>query len=261
MKSLKILLVFVLALNFLSCEVVQEVNFNADKSGLYSLGFDLSEMMSMGMGSESDSQKEQIDTLIVFADFIELKKDSIATLSLEEQMKINELKAFSVYLNSDTITNKFEMKINYQFKDLEDLALFGEKLKDQNIKELDLFGDKMNTTEKTEDENGESDSSSDMFNLNDSFITTLDEHKFTLKISPEALAKAEKEKDPAMADNPMMDLIRFKLRYTFPYRIKKVSNENAKILSDFKGIEISANMGQMNNDPKFFDTEIEFEKD
>ncbi|MDO6761177.1 hypothetical protein Q4566_13280 [Tamlana sp. 2_MG-2023] len=252
MKLFKSLFILTLIFNLYNCEVVQEVNFNADESGQYSLGFDLSEMMNMGAAAESDSKKEQIDSLIVFADILESKKDSISKLSPEKQAQLKQLEAYSIQVKSDTTTNQFKMKINYNFKDLEDLALFGEKLKDQDIKELDMLGNKMKTTDKSKTD--------EIFNLNDSFETTFNKHKFTLKISPEALAKSEKEKDTTItADNPMANLIRFKLKYRFPYRIKKLSNENAKVLSDFKGIEITANLYQMTSDPKFFDTEVEFE--
>ncbi|MBU2949749.1 hypothetical protein KO493_03445 [Tamlana agarivorans] len=252
MRSIKSLFILTLIFNLCSCEVVQEVHFNADQSGQYSLGFDLSEMMHMGAAAESDSKKEQIDSLIVFADILELKKDSISKLSPEKQAKLKQLEAYSIDIKSDTTTNQFKMKINYDFKNLEDLALFSEKLRDQDIQELDLIGNKMKTTDKSKTD--------EIFNINDSFETTFNKDKFTLNISPEALAKSEKEKDTTMtADNPMANLMRFKLKYTFPYRIKKVSNQNAKVLSDFKGIEINANLYQMMSDPKFFDTEVEFE--
>ncbi|KAB1066818.1 hypothetical protein F6U93_13260 [Tamlana haliotis] len=251
MKLFKSLFILTLIFNLYSCEVVQEVNFNTDQSGQYSLGFDLSEMMSMGLDSESDSM-EQIDSLIVFSDILESKKDSIAKLSLEEQNKLKELEAYSFYIKSDTTSGQFKMKINYDFKDLEDLALFGEKLKDQDIKELNDLNQKLQATDKSKPNM--------MLNISDSFDTTFNKDKFTLSISQEALEKAEKEKDTTMtADNPMANLMRFKLRYNFPYRIKNVSNEHAKILSNFKGIEITANLYQMVSDPKFFDTEVEFE--
>ncbi len=64
---------------FSSCEIVQETQFKPDGSGTYSLGFDMSEMMKMGMNSKKDStNNKQIDTLIHFSKFIEEKRDSIS---------------------------------------------------------------------------------------------------------------------------------------------------------------------------------------
>lgn len=61
------------------------------------------------------------------------------------------------------------------------------------------------------------------------------------------------------ADDPFADMIRFKQIFKFPYRIKSVNNERAKILSDFKGIELEANMYDLNNNPDFFNIEVLFE--
>ncbi|HBK71081.1 MAG TPA: hypothetical protein DDZ39_05385 [Flavobacteriaceae bacterium] len=249
-KNLVVLFVAILILN--SCEIVQEINFNEDGSGKYNLGFDMSEMMKMG-GTKSDSTNQQIDTIIVFAKFLEEKKDSIAKLSKEEQEKINLLKDFDMYIKSDTVTKQLKMNIGYTFKNANELEHFHEKLKDQNIKELDLFGSKIKS-EKGDDKKG------GIPNLNEAFTTTFSKKKFTRKITAKALADAIKKKDTSMKkDNPMSDMIRFKQRFTFPYKIKSVSNKNTRILPDFKGIEQEANMYDLNYNPNYFDVEVEFE--
>ena len=258
MKYFKTLLLLTLFLSLTSCEVIQETKFNTDGSGQYSLGFDFSEMMKMGMQSNSNSKKRPSDTLIVFSDFINSKKDSIAKLSKEKQEKINQLKDFSLEIKADSVSKKFAMKINYNFKDTKDLKLFAEKLQNQEIDELNMFTDKLKG-KKTEA--GDKKKKKELPDFNKLFDTKFSKKKFSLKITPEGLAEALKNKDTTMTkDNPMVDMIRFKTRYTFPYRIKKISNENVKILSDFKGIEISANLYEVNSNPKFFDMDIEFEK-
>ena len=62
------------------------------------------------------------------------------------------------------------------------------------------------------------------------------------------------------ADDPFADMVKFKQVFRFPYRIRAVSNENAKILSDFKGVELEANMYDINNNPDFFNIEVLFEE-
>ncbi len=252
MKSIKIILFSISLLTLTSCEINQETKFEPNGSGTYSLGFDLSEMMKMGKNKKNPNNK-QLDTLIVFSDFLEAKKDSISKLSKEKQEKIKELKDFSIAIKADSVSKKFNMKINYNFKDVSELKLFGEKLKGQNIKELNLLTNKSK---------GFSSNDDGFPDFNKSFNTVFNRNYFSVKITPEAIAEAEKKKDTTMTkDNPMANMIRFKSRYSFPYRIKKVSNKNARILSDFKGIEITANMFEINNNPKYFDVEIEFEKD
>lgn len=251
----KYTLVVLITLLFVSCEIVQETQFEENGSGRYSLGFDMSEMMKMGSPSKSkDSNSKEMDTIIHFADLLELKKDSISKLSKKEQKKLEDLKNFSLFIKTDSVNKKFEMRIDYNFKDLEDLKLFGEKLKGQNIKELSLFNDKINK------KNAKGENSKGLEELTKSFETTFNKHRFTSKISKKALDKAEKKKDTSMTpDNPMVNMMRFKVRYLFPYRIKHVDNKNARILSNFKGVEISTNLYELNNNPRFFDLEIEFD--
>jgi len=253
-KNLFALFITLVALN--SCEIVQEIKFNEDGSGKYALGFDMSEMMKMSpSSSKNDSTNQQIDTLIVFSKMLEEKKDSIAKLSKEEQKKIALLKDFDLYIKADTVSQQLKMNIGYQFKDIADLKRFNEKLEGQNIKELDIFKGKIKPKS-----DKKSDKKEEFPNFNEHYTTTFSRKKFTLKITDKGLEEALKKKDTAMKkDNPMADMIRFKQRYLFPYKIKSVSNENTKILPSFKGIELQANMYDLNYNPNYFDVEVEFE--
>ncbi len=255
MKIKNAIVLFIAILTLTSCEIVQEINFKEDGSGKYSLGFDMSEMMKMGGSSKNDSTNQQIDTLIIFSKMLEEKKDSIAKLSKEEQEKIAFLKDFELYIKSDSISKQLKMNIGYHFKDIADLKRFNEKLEGQNIKELDIFKGKLKPkSDKKSDKTGE------LPNFNEHYTTTFSRKKFTLKITAKGLEEALKKKDTTMKkDNPMADMIRFKQRYLFPYKIKSVSNKNTKILSSFKGIELQANMYDLNYNPNYFDVEVEFE--
>jgi len=256
MKIKNLLIICTVTLFLTSCEIVQEIEFKEDGSGKYSLGFDMSEMMKMGGSSKSDSTNQQIDTLIIFSKMLEEKKDSIAKLSKEEQEKIAFLKDFDLYIKSDSISKQLKMNIGYHFKDIADLERFNEKLEGQNIKELDIFKGKLKPKS-----DKKSDKKDDFPNFNEHYITTFSRKKFTRKITAKGLEKALKEKDTTMKkDNPMADMIRFKQRIIFPYKIKSVSNKNTKILSSFKGIEQEANMYDLNYNPHYFDVVIEFEE-
>jgi len=256
MKIKNLLIIFTVALFLTSCEIVQEIKFKEDGSGKYNLGFDMSEMMKMGGSSKSDSTNQQIDTLIIFSKMLEEKKDSIAKLSKEEQKKIAFLKDFELYIKADSISKQLKMNIGYHFKDIADLEKFHEKLEGQNIKELDIFSKKVNG------KSVKSDTKKDKFpNFNEHYITTFSRKKFTHKITAKGLEEAFKKKDTTMKkDNPMADMVRFKQRFIFPYKIKSVSNKNTRILPDFKGIEQEANMYDLNYNPNIFDVVIEFEE-
>lgn len=256
MKIKNLLILFTSLLFLASCEIVQEIKFEEHGGGTYSLGFDMSEMMKMGMNSKDNTKNKQIDTIIDFAKVLEDKKDSIAKLSKKEQEKAALLKDFKLHMKSDTATNQLMMKMVYDFKDIAGLEKFGEKLKDQNFKELDMFNKKLAGKSKKTTENDNVFEKFDMM-----YATSFSKQKFTRKITEKSLNEAIKNKDTSITkDNPMSDMIRFKQRYVFPYKIKSVSNKNARILPNFKGIELQANLFEVNNNPKFFDVEVEFEK-
>ncbi len=257
--------IFIIPLLFLlvSCEVVQETKFNPNGSGEYSLGFDLSEMIKMDGVEDSKTEKKQIDTLIVFSEFIKNKKDSISKLSAKKQEKINQLKNFSLYIKMDSVSDEFKMKINYNFKNIEDLTKLSEHLdlekfsnqlkKEKDINILEWFDESKKS--KTTNENK-------LINFNSMYATTFNKNSFSVKIKPKILEQALKKKDTTITKNdPMSNMVRFKTKYIFPYKIKKIhSNSNAKILADFKGVEISANLFDLNNNPKYFNIDIEFEE-
>ncbi len=256
--KIKTLITLCIATLFLtSCEIVQEIKFEEDGSGKYSFGFDMSEMMKLDVNeSKNDSTNQQIDTLIIFSEVLEAKKDSIAKLSKEEQKKIALLKDFELYIKSDTVSKQLKMNIGYYFKNIEDLERFNEKLEGQNIKEFEIFKSKINPkSDKKSTKKG------DFYNFNEDYTITFSRKKFTRKITAMGLEKALKKKDTAMKkDDPMADMIKLKQRFIFPYKIKSISNKNTKILSDFKGVEQEANMYDLNYDSKYFDIEVEFEE-
>ncbi len=245
-----------------SCEIVQEIRFNKDGSGKYSLGFDMSEMMKMGASKDSGEVK-QLDTIIKFKDFLEEKKDSIKKLDKAQQKKLALLKAYDLYIKADTVSSQLKMNIGYEFMDIEDMNDFAKKLDGQDIKELDFFkGQLKDKVSKEETEEGSEGKKKEMIDFNEVFVTAFSSSLFSRKISEKAKKEAEQKKDTTMtADNPMSNLIKFKQRYIFPYKISKLNNNNAKILSDFKGVEIEANLYEMTNNPTFFDVEVAFENE
>ena len=252
-------LVFVLAIVFLSsCQIREEIIFQKDGSGSYEIGFDMSEMMKMD-GEQDSIPPKDIDTLINFASFLDLKKDSIATLSNKEQEKLELLRPLQFALKKNDEKKQMNMRLIYAFTKIDDIAKFADAVEKADIKELNevmapMAGDKKNAT-------GEDKGLFAFFSLSKSFTTVFDAQGFSRKITDEALAEIAMKKDTSSQDdNPFADMIRFKQVYKFPYRIKSVSNKNARILSDFKGVELEANMYEMDNDPEFFNMEVVFEQ-
>lgn len=260
MRIVLILLVAVLTLN--SCQIEEKITFNKDGSGIYEMGFDMSETMKMG-GIKNDSIPPKIaDTLMNFASFLDEKRDSILTLPKEDQEKLEMLRPLQFSMVMNERENKMDMRLSYKFKEIDDISKFGEIVEMANIKELKKFEDIGPASgNKTSDEGEKKDEENALFSMAESFKTTFSKKGFSRKITKKAIEESLAKKDTTMkADDPFSDMIRFKQIYIFPYKIKSVSNKNAKILSDFMGVEIEANMFEMNNDPTFFDVEVKFEK-
>lgn len=260
MRKVIILSVVVLALN--SCQVEEKITFDQDGSGVYEMGFDMSEFMKMGASQNDSIPPKVADTLINFASFLDEKRDSILTLSKEDQEKMEMLRPLQFSMKVNEKESKMDMRLGYKFNEIGDISKFAEVVKMANIKELNDLGPNGTASEDETSEEGEKkDEMSALFSMAESFKTTFSKKGFSRKITKKALEESLAKKDTTMkSDDPFSDMIRFKQIYIFPYKIKSVSNKNAKILSDFKGVEIEANMFEMNNDPTFFDVEVKFEK-
>ncbi len=245
-----------------SCEIREEYTFNKDGSGEYQLAFDMSELMSMDLEPDSTKTEQAIDTLIIFSDMLDEKRDSISQLSAEEQAKLEKLRPLKMRMIMDDSTKQMNIKLTYAFKKVEELQNFDEAVAQADVKELNdlTAAGKQGDTEAANDSVAK-EPESDIFDMASSFDTRFTKKKFTHKITEEARLEAVQQKDTAMkADDSFADMVRFKQVFRFPYRVKSVDNENAKILSDFMGVEVEANMYQLNNNPDYFNLEVEFEK-
>lgn len=261
MRKIALLLMVIICSH--SCQIQEEITFNKNGSGTYQMAFDMSEMMKMGDLNDTLPPKPPIDSLITFATFLDEKKDSIAQLPKKEREELEALRPlkFAMKMNED----EKQMKINliYDFEKYEDLAKFAQAIENANIKELKELSNPMTglngeaDLDSTQQDNG----FSDVFSMAKQFNTSFSKKKFSRIITKEAREEAIAKKDTTIKkDDPFVDMIRFKQVYRFPYKVKSVNNKNARILSDFMGVEIEANMYDLSNDPEFFNVEVEFEK-
>lgn len=259
-------LVLGLALLLTGCQIREEIQFNADGSGSYEMGFDMSEMMGMG-GSATDSvpMMKEIDTVVNFATFLDEKKDSIATLPKAEQEDLEALRPLKFVMKMKEETKQLEMRLVYAFEKIDDLANFSRAVNKANIKEMQSVMDPMAAMGAPASPGNDSVSQgkglSDFYSMAKSFHTSFNSAGFSRKVTDEARLELQQKKDTSIkADDPFVDMMRFKQVYRFPYRVKSVSNPHARIMPDFMGVELEANMFEANNDPYFFDLEVVFEK-
>ncbi len=258
----KIVFCLGLALALMGCQIREEIQFNKDGSGTYEMGFDMSEMMGMGDASDSVPPSPAIDTVVNFATFLDEKKDSIATLPKAEQEELESLRPLQFVMKMREETKELDMRLIYAFKKLDDLAQFAKAVNKANIKEMQQVMDPMSAMGASSgDSASQNKGLSDFYATAQSFHTTFTTTGFTRTVTEEARIELEKKKDTAIkADDPFVDMMRFKQVYRFPYRIKSVSNPHARIMPDFMGVELEANMFEANNDPDYFNIEVVFEQ-
>ena len=256
----QLFLILTIGLTLIGCEIREEYTFNKDGSGEYQMAFDMSELMNMDVEPDSTNVQQQVDTLIVFSDLLDEKRDSISQLDPAEQEKLEKLRPLKMKMVMDDSTKQMNIKLTYSFETIEDLKNFSDAVEQADIKELNDLTAAGQPQEGMPTDSVAKQEENNVFEMAESFETKFNSKKFSRKITDKARLDAVKNKDTAMtAEDPFADMVRFKQVFRFPYRVKAVDNENAKILSDFKGVELEANMYQINNDPDFFNLEVLFE--
>lgn len=243
------------------CEIREEYNFKEDGSGVYQMSFDLTEFMNMNEEIDSTAAEQKVDTVINFASFLDEKRDSIAQLSPEKQEQLELLRPLQFEMKVNDSTQQMLMNLRYSFKKLEDLDQFAKAVEQADIESLKDITQSENEGEATAETDSTKQDQPDVFSMAESFDTYFGRDKFSRMITEEARLRAVEQKDTTLtADDPFADMIKFKQVFRFPYRVKAVDNERAKILSDFKGVELEANMYDLSNNPDFFNIEVLFEE-
>ncbi len=246
-------LLLVLSLTLLtSCQLTEEVTFDAKGSGIYSLNIDMSQMMAMGneMSHKNDSLKskkipEKKDTIISIAKFLEKNKDSIKKLSQEEQAALNALKDAKIRIALDEAKDQMLMQYIIPFKNVKDLSTINDKLK------------QLNKLNKNKTDKGLNDLQKKMPQAKVTY--KFSKHKFRRIVTP-ASKKAQKT-DTTKNDQmtQMLGMFSYKLIYHFPYKIKSVSYDKALLTADGKTLIIEMPMNTLVEDPELLDFEVRFE--
>lgn len=105
-----------------SCNFTEEIYLKDDGSGKISINFDGSEMMEMAGEEMMASGEKAIDSIISFKSFLEEKKDSIATLSEEEQARLKKLEPFNMHMVMDPETKVMKFDMYSEFKNLDEVG-------------------------------------------------------------------------------------------------------------------------------------------
>lgn len=242
----KIFFFVIATLTLVSCQFTETMVMNEDGTGRMSLSMDLSEMMAFGGEMSQDSTFTKQDTIISFKDILEEKKDSIAKLSKEDQKRLKAMENYNIHMVSDPEENKLVMDIYTDFKDISEA---NDLMKGFEQTEGLLPGNESSSDESDDSPEPELLGVSYSFKRGvfkrDAFIRDEERHK----VQMDSMKQAES----------FMSSMKYRLKYTFPKRIKNASVEDATFSLDGKTIEIERSFLDYFKNPDVLDLEVELE--
>lgn len=245
-----LLLLVALALTVTSCQFSEDIYINEDGSGKMEFKFDGSALMAMGGDAMKEKNEENIDTTIVFKDFLYEKRDSIAKLSAEEQAKLKKLENFTMRMEMNAEKKKMVFDLTTEFKKISELK---DAFKSFNETSKMMEGDKKKVTE---DDNpfsalGGDGTSDTSYEYNDGMF------KRIVKITnPE---KHKRVVDSLGEMEMMLSSSVYKINYHFPRKIKSTTAENAVYSSDKKTITVQYGFIDYIKDPEALNIEVVLE--
>lgn len=241
----KLLLLLLVVVMFTACQFTETLVIQEDGTGRVSMNIDMKEMMAMGQSMDMDSTMIKIDSTVAFKTFLEEKKDSIAKLPKEEQEKLMKLKDYKLRTFMDPETSEFFIDVFVDFSSIEEANNLMSSINQASSLIPSTPG------------GGEvsSDPSSDVIGIryeysNNTFIR--DSY-----IKDEAMY--QKQKDSLQSAEMFMSSMNYKLKYTFPKKIKSSSIEDASYSLDGKTIIVEKSFLDYFKNPDVLDLQVELE--
>ncbi len=229
---------------FTSCEFSETMILNSDGSGEIKIQMDASEMLTMissfGEGDELKGMDERIDTTFYFVDFLKHNKDSIAKLPLDQQEKLKMLESYGVQVKMDAKTSEMVYDIFLNFKDISEA---------NNM--FKVFNQISNTGTNTVNSNeGLPDQESIMVHY--SFSNKV----FKRQAFIDDIELHRQELDSLKNLEMMMGGTVYKLKYTFPNKVKSISKKEATLSPDKKTVFLEANYFDYFRNPDLLSIEV-----
>ncbi|WP_420379978.1 hypothetical protein [Gilvibacter sp.] len=248
MKLFSKLAMLLIGLVMISCNFTEQMTMNEDGSGRLSVNFDASELMTMAgdMGSgEEEGEKEKVDSIIDFKDFIEENKDSIMALPAKERNEILAMENFKMRMQIDEEEGLMKFNIFTDFKDVSEANNINDGF--NNLNGMMNSGDQGAQQQPAKNEENVKVNYSFENNVfkRDAYI--VDVEKYQVQI------------DSMKSMEMFLSSSSYKLEYTFPRRIKSTNRESATFSNDGKTLYYSVNFMEYMKDPDLLDIEVVLE--
>ncbi len=246
-RKLFILLLFSTAL--VSCTFTETMNLKEDGTGRMSISVDLGQIMAMSGEMAAENQMEAQDTIIKFKDLLEDRKDSIAALSKSNQERLQAMKDYQLHIKANPTENEMVVDI---FTDFTQIQEANNLMKGFQQSSEFIPGNAAATGSNSKEEENKKDAIGVSYSYKknvfkrDAFINDTEEH--------------QKQLDSLQKAGTFMSGIAYKIKYTFPKKIKSTSVEDATYSLDGKTMELERNFLDYMRNPDVLDIEVELEK-
>lgn len=244
----KILFLVGFSLTLVSCQFTENMVLNEDGSGTISVEVNLNEMMAFGGMGEADSASVKVDTIINVKQFLEEKKDSIASLSKEEQLKLRKLENYNIRVRMDSDSSEMIYDISTSFKSVSEA--------NDILNGLNQATDFVPSMNQDSDETKKDEGSPDIIGVSYSFEKGI--FKRDAYIKDRKLH--QQEVDSLKQTEAFLGGANYTLNYTFPKPIKKVSDPAATLSIDKKTLTLRKAFIDYFKNPDLLDLEVELEK-
>ncbi|WP_271783462.1 hypothetical protein [Aquimarina algiphila] len=245
------ILTMVSALLLVGCHFSENLDLNEDGTGKISINFDGSELMKMGGDKVSEGKKEEIDSILVFKDFLEKHKDSISKLPTDQQEKLHRLKDFEMHMVVNSELGKMNMDM---YKDFGDVSELGDVLRDLKIA-MTMSGKELGKNN-AQTPAGMTISEDDGTRVKYNFKN----NKFSRITEIIDAEKVKKNVDSLEQMRMFLASSKYKLKYSFPRKIIKMSSDKATFSLDAKSFTLEVGFIEFMENPKILDVEVELEK-
>lgn len=256
----------VICLSFLmmNCSVTENIVFNENMGGTFKSTFDLSQVLTMANEASPKTGEEMplksIDTTIVFNEFMESYKDSIASLPVEKQKQLNGMKDVVIHVLMDEEKGIFNFTMDKPFVNFEELKLVNEQL-DGAMKIAETF------SKNDADGTMSAPDQMDEFTKSDPVTYTFNNNTFTRFQPKNDITTDPIEDEDATESQDMADMFKvqfedlykaafYTMTYTFPKPIKSVSNKEAVLSADRKTMTLKTNLYDIDKDETLMNLEV-----
>ena len=243
----KLFLFTILSYFLVSCQFTETMVINEDGSGTMTVEVNMNEMMAFGGTEMDNSEVVKMDTIINVRQWMEEKKDSIALLTKEEQMKIKALENYNIHVKIDTETSEMIYDVSLPFKSVREA--------NDIMNSLNNVGNFVPNMNQSGEEAKKEENSPEVIGVNYSFEKGIFKRDAYIK---DRLLH-QKEVDSLIQAESFLAGTNYSLKYTFPRPIKMASDPKAVISVDRKSLSLKKSFVDYFKDPDILDLEVELE--